>query len=208
MRILFVLYILLLSCDSPEKIDAGTVEGRDYINVSYGLKITLPDGWSVISDHETMKLNGGGSDYKVKWESARAKALVVAYKFADADTKGASGINSNISVYTEYISPRSDVQSAKDYIPFYKKALDKHEGVKYRYIKEENALVTNNEHTEVLDMEFDVLGNTVRKKSFLFLYGKQLLNISLTWEKGKTKIYNELVESYRSIHLIETKLTN
>lgn len=204
MRYFSLIILLFLSCDSPEPIEAGTVSGKTYENTSYGIKIDLPVGWSIIADHETMKLQGGGSEYKQKWERASAKTLVAAYKFADADMSGV-GINSNISIHTEHIPLRSDVKTAKDYIPHYKRALQAHQ-VAYTFLEEEEGLFSSDVQTETVDVEFETSGIKVRKKSFFMMYGRSLLNVSLTWKKGDQDTFFKLIKAYRSIQLNQLKL--
>jgi hypothetical protein len=198
-----LLIFFLISCESAPRIENGTVAGLTYTNLSLGVAIDLPEGWSIISNAETLKLVDKkpmtDPERESKWLDAAAKPLVSAYKYRDSDFEGGLDVyvNPNITIITEFIPNRIAVKSTEEYLPFFLETINGHQ-VKYEHIQA-NPFQLNEFEFQMVDYEFNVLEKRIQKKTYLYKWGKQLINITLTWEKGDKKTFQELSKSFLSL---------
>jgi hypothetical protein len=203
---IIIICILLFSCDKAPKTDLGKLIGTQFTNESVGVKFNIPENWSVILNQETLKLTAkeAKSDAILLdlWQEADAKTLVSAYRFKDSDFQIDSDImiNSNISLYVEYISERKNIKNAFDYIPHYKKALGEHKNMSYKFL-DNRSIELNKFKFEIVDYEFDVISKHVRKRALLYKHGSYILNFTLTWEKEDELMFNLLMSSFMSLEL-------
>lgn len=203
MRFTLLYLILLLSCESAPTIGKGQLSGLTYTNLSLGIALDVPEGWSVIQDAETLKLVDKkpmtDAEREAKWLEAAAKPLVSAYKFRDSDFGETLDVyvNPNITVITEFISNRSAIKTTEEYLPFFLKTIEGHQ-VKYEHVQTK-PFQLNEFEFQMIDYEFMVLEKRIQKKTYLYKWGKQLINITLTWEKGDKKTFQDLSKSFLSL---------
>lgn len=203
LTIIFAAFVLLASCETAPSIGAGIISGLSYTNEDLGVGLDFPEGWSIISDAETLKLVDKkamtDAERLSKWLGASAKPMVSAYKFRDEDFSESLDVyvNPNITLITEFISNRTGIKSTVDYLPFFLESIDNHQ-VEYSHIKE-STFQMNEFIFATVDYEFKLLEKEIQKKTYLYKWGKQMLNFTLTWEKGDKKTFQELSKSFLSL---------
>ena len=201
--ILLVTFIIFTSCEDVKPIQAGIVKGVSYENRSLGFGIDLPEEWSIISDQETYKLINrkiaSEQELKRRWDEALAKPILAVYRFRDhQDT--AAVINPNILATTEYLPSRSNISSAYDYIPHYKKSLDSHKDVEYEYLDDRSVKIGDFQF-EVVEVTYKHMGYNIHKRSFLYKHTDQLINVTLTWEESDNDSYLKMWKSFLTTRL-------
>jgi hypothetical protein len=198
------LLIFLSACETAPTIEAGQISGLTYTNLSLGIALDMPEGWSIISDAETFKLVNKQAvpeaQLHAKWLEATAKPLVSCYKYRDSDFEDQQDVyvNPNITVITEFIPNRLGIKSTEEYVPYLIETITNDHQMEYKHVTE-GTFQMNEFVFQTVSYEFDLFEKKIQKKTYLYKWGKQLINVTLTWEAGDEKTFQDLTKSFLSL---------
>lgn len=170
-----------------QKIDYGTLDGKNYTNESLGLKLKVPDSW-VIANQQTIDLlnrlgnkllSGSDSNLKSNLDASSLNNVYLLYT-SKYEIGTSTTFNPNFELAMSNISQFLWIKCAEDYLTASKLALTQTQ-VKFTFPKDIYTENVGGVDFSVLEMQMNVGGLTVNQKIYASLKGDNVVSFTLTY---------------------------
>lgn len=195
-----ILVILAVGCEKKKEITLGELKDNVYTNDYFGMKVSIPEGWTLL-DQETMKelvkegneVIAGDDESKAKQlELAEEKVLnfFMAFKYPMTVQ---TFINPNVICNAEKVSLLQGVKSGEDYISIVKKSLEEVKEIPYEF-EEISTEKLGGKDFYSMNIKLVTPDITVHQKYFSRVEEGYALNFIFTYadEEGEEEIKNTI----------------